>query len=168
MWQRDPSVSTAHWFTMVNSDSAISGDTMEAIQLWHCVRMLRLWFTVPLWEEGRRPWIVLICITAVQSETVPQTCQQHFNFQGPQAQFRSSISSWLLWFLCKIILHLRMYFLTSLCTHTPPCTIYKFSPPLRTSKKNALSSTAQPAHTVAVTLHYWLQDESFLRLVQLF
>lgn len=45
------SVSIADWFTMFNSHSAISGDTMEAIQLRHCVRMSRLQVTVSLLEE---------------------------------------------------------------------------------------------------------------------
>lgn len=130
--------------------------------------MSRLWFTVPLKEEGRRPWIVLICITTLRSETVPETCQHNFNFQGPQAQFRSSISSWLLWFLCKIILHLRIYFLTPLCTHTPPSTIYNFSPPLRTSKKCIIIDSPTSTYSGWYVVHYWLQDERFFRLVQLF
>lgn len=89
-------------------------------------------------------------------------------FRGHRHNFRSSISSWLLWFLCKIILHLRIYFLTPLCTHTPPSTIYNFSPPLRTSKKCIIIDSPTSTYSGWYVVHYWLQDERFFRLVQLF
>lgn len=136
---------------MVNSDSAISGDTMEAIQLRHCQDVETLIHS----SSERRRETALDCThlyhnftqwnssgnmsTSFQLSGATGTISGAASapgFSGSSA--KSSYTCGYIFSLLYVLTHLRAQSITSL--H------------LWEQAKNALSSTARPAHTVADTL----------------